>query len=90
MIDACEAEKRGKPTITVCHDTFENAAHMHAELQNMPDIPLLIEPNPEGGSVSHDVSRLAEEKLPEVLAALVAGGQAPGTVRSTLRGTADD
>ena len=90
MIDACEIEKRGKPTITICHDKFENAANMHAELQNMPDIPLLIEPNPEGGSVSHDVSRLAGEKLPEVLAALVAGDQAPDTAKSAVRETADD
>lgn len=90
MIDACEIEKRGKPTITVCHDKFENAAHMHAELQNMPDIPLLIEPNPEGGSISHDVSRLAEEKLPEVMAALVVGDQAPATVRSASSETTND
>lgn len=90
MIDACEIEKRGKPTITICHDKFENAARMHAELQNMPDIPLLIEPNPEGGSVSHDASRLAEEKLPEVLAAFVVDDRTPGTVGAALGRTADD
>ncbi|MQA86140.1 MAG: hypothetical protein GEV03_16285 [Streptosporangiales bacterium] len=76
MLDACEMEQRGKPTITICHDKFEGAARLHAKLQDMPALPLLIEPNPEGGSVSHDTSRLAQEKLPDVLAALVSDPQA--------------
>jgi hypothetical protein len=46
----------------------------------MPDVPLLIEPNPEGGSLTRDAARLAREKLPEVVAALAAGVRVPAGV----------
>ena len=73
MLDAVEMEKRNTPTITICHDKFEKAARLHARLQGVPNIPLLIEPNPEGGSLTRDAARLAREKLPDVVAALAAG-----------------
>jgi hypothetical protein len=80
VIDAVEMEKRNKPTITICHDKFEKAARLHARLQGMPDIPLLIEPNPEGGSLTRDAARLARQKLPDVVAALAAGVRVPAGV----------
>ena len=80
MIDAVQMEQRNKPTITICHDKFEKAAHLHARLQGMPDIPLLIEPNPEGGSLTRDAARLAREKLPGVVGALTAGVRVPAGV----------
>jgi hypothetical protein len=44
VIDAFDLEVQGKPTITICHSTFERAARTHALTVGLPDLPLLIEP----------------------------------------------
>ena len=73
MIDAFDLEVQGKPTITVCHSTFERAARAHAATAGLPDLPLLIEPAPEGGNLTvADPRVLAERNLERVVAALTA------------------
>ncbi len=73
MIDAFDLEVQGKPTITVCHDTFERAARAHAATAGLPDLQLLIEPAPERGNLTvADPRALAERSLERVVAALTA------------------
>ncbi len=70
MRDAVELERRGKPTITVTHDKFERAARSHAKSLGIPDLRLLIEPAPRGGSISADVRHIAEANLDLVIRSL--------------------
>ena len=72
MIDAFDLEVQGKPTITVCHDTFERAARHHAASVGLPDLPLLVEPAPARGNLTVDPRALAERYLDRVVAALTA------------------
>ena len=71
MFDAVEIERRGIPTITICHDKFEKAAKLHAKIMGLPEVPLLIEPIPKGGSITFDTKELAKAHIDEVLRALV-------------------
>ena len=72
MLDAFDFESQGKPTITICHDTFERAARNHAAALGLPDLPLLVEPAPKGGNLTTDPRDLAERNLDRVVAALTA------------------
>ncbi len=72
MLDAFDFETQGKPTITVCHDTFERAARNHAAALGLPDLPLLVEPAPRGGNLSDQAQAVAERNFERVLAALTA------------------
>lgn len=71
MFDAIEIEKRGVPTLTIVHDTFETAAKMHAEILGLAEVPLLVEPTPKSGSATTDPEGVAAEHWQEILAALV-------------------
>lgn len=71
MFDAIEIEKRGIPTLTIAHDTFEAAANMHAEILGLPQIPLLVEPTPDSSSATVDSKRIVAEKWQQILGALV-------------------
>ena len=71
MQDAVELELKGKPTITVTHDTFERAARNHAAAFGLPDLPLLGEPAPTGGNLTREGRVIAERNLEHVIAALV-------------------
>ncbi len=70
MLDAFDLETQGKPTITICHDTFERAARNHAAAMGLPDLPLLVEPAPRGGNLTTNPRELAERTLGRVVAAL--------------------
>jgi len=72
VLDAFEFETQGKPTITVCHDTFERAARNHAAAMGLPDLPLLVEPAPQGGNLTANARAIAERNLDRVVAALTA------------------
>ncbi|MBI4587447.1 MAG: hypothetical protein HY725_01295 [Candidatus Rokubacteria bacterium] len=72
MLDAFDFETQGKPTITICHDTFERAARNHAAALGLPDLPLLVEPAPQGGNLTTNARELAERSLDRVVAALTA------------------
>jgi hypothetical protein len=72
VLDAFDFETQGKPTITICHDTFERAARNHAAALGLPDLPLLVEPAPQGGNLTIDPRDLAERNLDRVVAALAA------------------
>lgn len=73
MIDAVAIERRGKPTITIVHDVFERAARLYARALGMPELPLLVEPTPRGGTISFEVKELAQQKLGDLIIALTAG-----------------
>ncbi|MFQ5830831.1 MAG: hypothetical protein ACE5JD_16995 [Candidatus Methylomirabilia bacterium] len=70
MLDAFDFETQGKPTITICHDTFERAAREHASAMGLPDLPLLVEPAPRGGNLTAEAREVAERSLERVVAAL--------------------
>jgi hypothetical protein len=70
VLDAFDLETQGKPTITVCHDTFERAARNHAAAMRLPDLPLLVEPAPRAGNLTVDPRDVAERSLARVVAAL--------------------
>jgi hypothetical protein len=72
VLDAFDFETQGKPSITICHDTFERAARNHATALGLPDLPLLVEPAPRGGNLTTDPRETAERNLPRVVAALTA------------------
>jgi hypothetical protein len=72
VLDACDFETQGKPTITVCHDTFERAARNHAAAMGLPDLALLVEPAPRGGNLTVNPRDVAERNLDRVVAALTA------------------
>jgi len=72
VLDAFDFETQGKPTITICHDTFERAARHHATALGLPDLPLLIEPAPRAGNLTTNAGELAARTLDRVVAALTA------------------
>jgi hypothetical protein len=72
VLDAFDFETQGRPTITICHDTFERAARNHATAMGLPDLPLLVEPAPRAGNLTTDAGALAERGLDRVVAALTA------------------
>ncbi len=72
MLDAFDLETQGKPTITICHDTFERAARNHAAAMGLPDLPLLVEPAPKSGNLTTNPRDLAERDLDRLIAALTA------------------
>ena len=76
MRDAVELEQKGKPTITIAHDTFERASRSHARSLGMPDLPLLVEPAPKGGNISTDVRDIAEASVDLVVRSLTSFGDA--------------
>jgi hypothetical protein len=56
--------------VTVVETRFEAAAKMHADVLGLPDVPLLIEPTPDGGLLPKDAMAFALEHLDEVVRAL--------------------
>ena len=44
MLDAARLTKKGIETVAVVWDIFEWAATTHAELQGVPDLPLVVVP----------------------------------------------
>jgi hypothetical protein len=78
VFDAVELEKLGKPTITMGHETFAKAAHLHAEALGLADLKLIFEPPPAGGNVPEEVL-LTDEQLKGVLRALTDQGTSEGS-----------
>lgn len=70
MLDAFELETRGLPTITICHAPFEHAARRHATTLGLPDLPLLVEPSPQGSNLTVDAQGIAARAFERVLASL--------------------
>lgn len=77
MFDAIEIEKRGIPTVTIAHATFAPAAELHARVLGLVELPVIVEPLPESGVVSHDVQGVADDTFSEVLAALISPSSEP-------------
>lgn len=77
MLDAAELESRGRPTLTLVEERFRVAAGFHAELVGLPDIPLLVEPEPESGTLQHNPEGVVEAGLEAIQRAFT---MAPGNV----------
>lgn len=71
MLDAAALEKKGRHTVTVVWDNFENAARMQARVQSVPDLELLVVPHRKGGETADDQRRKAADALPSLVAKLV-------------------
>ncbi len=71
MLDAAALEKRGRHTVTIVWDNFENAARTQARLQGLPDLGLVVVPHRKGGETADDQRRKAEAALPAIVRALV-------------------
>lgn len=54
MLDACEIESRGIPTVTIAQNTFEKAANFHATVLGMPTLKFIIEPAPATGTIGRE------------------------------------
>ncbi len=78
MFDAIEMEKRGVPTVTIAHDTFLKAAHLHARVLGLEEIAIVVEPAPDSGVVGEDVGSVADATFGEVVAALTNTAGAAG------------
>lgn len=70
-------ERRGIPTLTITHDTFEVVARAHAETMGVPDVPLFVEPVPDFGIVGADNAKLVSEQAPTILSALTSKKPSP-------------
>jgi hypothetical protein len=71
VLDAAALERRGIPTVTIVWDNFEQAARQQAQLQDLPDLELVVVPYRKGGETTEDQIRKAEAALPAVAARLV-------------------
>lgn len=69
MLDACELERLGKPTVTIAQDRFELAAKIHDRL-GLPHLPLVIERAAAHGNIPPDAADVATGAVTTVLAAL--------------------
>ena len=74
MLDAHSLETMGLPTITICHAPFETAARKHAATLGVPNLPLLIEPAPQGSNLTVNAPEMALTSFDKVIAALTRRG----------------
>jgi hypothetical protein len=42
LLDHANLERMGIPTVTFVTEPFESAAHTHAEIHGLPDLPMII------------------------------------------------
>ena len=68
MLDAARLTKKGIDTIAVVWDIFEWAAHTHAELQGVPDLPLVVVPQLAVGETDGHQRQKARVAAKEILA----------------------
>ena len=73
MLDAARLTKRGIDTQAIVWDIFEWAAHAHAELQGVPDLPLVVVPQILVGETDDHQRRKAHVAAKEILARWQAG-----------------
>jgi hypothetical protein len=69
--DAVELERRGLPTITLCHLEFEQQARRYAKALGLAELPLYVYPAPAGGNMAWNASELANEGIEQIIAAFV-------------------
>lgn len=68
--DAVEVERRGVPTITICHAHLEQTARRHCRDLGIPDLPLLVEPAAKTTIVPRPEPAFVSVALAQVLDAL--------------------
>ncbi|HEY8450295.1 MAG TPA: hypothetical protein VIL95_07450 [Bacillota bacterium] len=67
MHDGIELERRGVPTAVVATDLFEPTARGLAELQGVPDFPLVLIPHPLGRCSREALREKPRRRLPPSL-----------------------
>ncbi|MBI2907223.1 MAG: hypothetical protein HYX92_06160 [Chloroflexi bacterium] len=70
MRDAVEFQKRGLPTVTICHDAFEVAARSQAVAMGYAGMPLVAIRQAQPGDDRDAFRDRAEKALPAIVAAL--------------------
>jgi hypothetical protein len=74
-------EMRGRPTVTIVEERFEAAARLHAQVAEMPELPLIVEETPTGGAIQRDAAAFAARCVDEAVRALTEdppADEAPG------------
>jgi len=69
--DAIRLEKEGIPTVVVVHDVFAEAARGQAKAGGIPDLRVLVFPQPPPGE-TEDQARASARQVAEALPGLVA------------------
>jgi hypothetical protein len=70
--DAVELEKMGKPTITIAQQTMHKLVLAFCAAAGMPDLPFLVEPNPDRGNMAADAAGIAKANIEHVVSSLTA------------------
>lgn len=70
MRDAVELERRGIPTVMVSQDVFEAASKAQARVLGMPDLPLVIAPQPRPSDTPEKLERDVEDAFKSAVAGL--------------------
>jgi|GEM_PF-1510281 len=72
--DAVEVERRGVPTITICHAQLEQTARRHCRELGIPELPLLVEPAATTAIVPRPQPEFVAAALAQVVEALTEEG----------------
>jgi len=68
--DAVELERRGVPTVTLCHAEFETSARQYAASLGLPDLPFSVYPAPNQGNIGDTAEAVAAASIEQILEAL--------------------
>jgi hypothetical protein len=64
-------EKQGKPTVTICSDSFASLAATIALAKGMPSLTRVVIPHPIAGLPAQEVRAKADRAMEEILKALL-------------------
>ena len=70
MRDAVELEKRGIPSVIITEGIFQAAAQSLARTLGLPDLPLVVVPQPKGGMTHQDKVDLVKRITPQIFKGL--------------------
>lgn len=68
MLDAARIKKAGLPSLVIVWDTFEKAAQVHARVQGVPDLEIVVIPHLKAHEGEADQRRKAHEVCERILA----------------------
>jgi hypothetical protein len=64
-------EKKGKPTVTLCSDAFNNLAITIATARGMPSLRMVVVPHPIAGIPAEQVRAKADKAFEEIVRCLM-------------------
>ncbi|MBI4307626.1 MAG: hypothetical protein HY684_02345 [Chloroflexi bacterium] len=65
-------EKKGIPAVLIAHDRFEAAARAQARALGLPDLPVIVVPQPQSWTTKEEEVQHANEAVGMIQAALLA------------------